>query len=483
MDKEPDPVPVVVSPADSGYAHSGLLQEKEAVIPDSAPERLARRAGRVSRWAAGSPGLVQRILLPLIAVLLVLGVIEGGACGVLFLMGPPPEAGFQFREVWRHGENPFHVPDRRLFWTPVPGFREGEIAINASGFRGPDPATVKPADTFRVVLLGNSVTFGFRTREADSYAHRLAEQLQGLPLRHEDRACSRIEVINAGVVGYTSWQGRVLYEERIRELEPDLVIAAFGYNDHHSASECDRERQTSAVLDAVRKTGLFRLVHRLRSGPPADLQQAPVPRVSLQDYRENILAIQEAVRADGADGLFLTIAIRPGVPLVENFREVVIEGRRVWMRQIDVALGALGPGSREILSRHFHGGAALDGLADDPGLCRRIQQLSRQYPDLPVFPYLLASCLQSAGQNDAAREALRRVEGLDRERRELEAYNDVLRTLDREGRIEVLDVARHFEAHREAPLFMDVIHPTPAGHELIARVIAARIDEHYGVAE
>jgi lysophospholipase L1-like esterase len=41
----------------------------------------------------------------------------------------------------------------------------------------------------------------------------------------------RFEVLNLGCVGYSSYQGKVLLSEYIRELSPDLVIVLFGGND------------------------------------------------------------------------------------------------------------------------------------------------------------------------------------------------------------------------------------------------------------
>ena len=88
---------------------------------------------------------------------------------------------------------------------------------------------------------------------------------------------------------------------------PDLVVACFGYNDHHSAVESDAEkyarRRLHAVLGPVQKTALFRLVHRLAGRSDATLKDAPVPRVDLDEFRDNILQIRQMAASDGSECL------------------------------------------------------------------------------------------------------------------------------------------------------------------------------------
>lgn len=54
----------------------------------------------------------------------------------------------------------------------------------------------------------------------------------------------------------------------------------------------------------------------------------------------------------------------------------------------------------------------------------------------------------------------------------MEAYNARLLEMAQRFRFDVIDLARVFRAEGSRDLFHDVIHPTPAGHALIARVLA-----------
>lgn len=196
---------------------------------------------------------------------------------------------FTFADVWAHQRNPFHAIDRELFWKMTPGYSDGELSINGNGFRGPDFSEKKPAHTFRIIVLGDSVTFGFKVRQEDTYAQKLSSLLSEAAPRKR-----RIEVINAGVIGYSSWQGRKLYETRLARHSPDVVVALFGYNDHHGAVFTDREKYQRRDLEAVAaylgRMSLFKAMVRALGGP---LREEPSPRVSLEEFEENLSAINE----------------------------------------------------------------------------------------------------------------------------------------------------------------------------------------------
>ncbi len=111
------------------------------------------------------------------------------------------------------------------------------LSTNAQSFRGDYPITTKPRGTLRIICLGDSVTFGYRVPVVwpDKpteyhpawlpYPMLLEKQLRDANLGR------RIEVITMAVPGYTSHQGLAWLRRDIDYLEPDLVIASFGWND------------------------------------------------------------------------------------------------------------------------------------------------------------------------------------------------------------------------------------------------------------
>ncbi len=66
--------------------------------------------------------------------------------------------------------------------------------------------------TLRVVCFGDSSTFGIGARMQDTWPAQLQDMLaedanRGTPASPEVSGARRVEVINAGVPGYTSYQG------------------------------------------------------------------------------------------------------------------------------------------------------------------------------------------------------------------------------------------------------------------------------------
>jgi hypothetical protein len=92
--------------------------------------------------------------------------------------------------------------------------------VNSTGLRDREYAVPKPAGTMRILALGDSVTYGSQVAAEESYP-KLLERLFG----------SRVEVINAGVPGYSPYNERKLFESVGAAYQPDLVLVQFCLND------------------------------------------------------------------------------------------------------------------------------------------------------------------------------------------------------------------------------------------------------------
>jgi len=99
-------------------------------------------------------------------------------------------------------------------------FPEAGVRINALGLRGPDVAVAKRPGVLRVLCLGDSCTFGG--------PHPYPEMLQAILDRD---APGRFEVLNGGVIGYSSLHGLEWFERELSRLDPDIVTLYFGWND------------------------------------------------------------------------------------------------------------------------------------------------------------------------------------------------------------------------------------------------------------
>ena len=107
------------------------------------------------------------------------------------------------------------------------------VTINSKGLRNPETPYEKPKDTYRVLALGDSWTFGFRLHEPDSYPRQLERVLRESAAKRGDTR--KIEVINAGVVGYSTDQEAAYLASEGWKYSPDLVLVNFyPVNDTHN---------------------------------------------------------------------------------------------------------------------------------------------------------------------------------------------------------------------------------------------------------
>ena len=137
------------------------------------------------------------------------------------------ESGIQFGYPRPYQFSPFE-PDEKLFWK----FAPSQPGINSYGFRGPEVRSPKPPGTYRIVFVGNSCTY-------QGFPHIIE-----LILRDRD---PKIECLNFATPGYTSYQGKVIVKSYIDELEPDLLVVSFGWNDRWLAYGSIDEEKTIIV--------------------------------------------------------------------------------------------------------------------------------------------------------------------------------------------------------------------------------------------
>ena len=119
--------------------------------------------------------------------------------------------------------------DPKLGWCQRPHFRGNFLDIpletNELGFRDISMAQISKAPR-KVLVLGPSSTFGWGVKERETYCSVLQELLRK---KFPDVP---VEVINAGEIGFSSWQGLNLYKkENLKNLKADILIIAYGVND------------------------------------------------------------------------------------------------------------------------------------------------------------------------------------------------------------------------------------------------------------
>lgn len=235
--------------------------------------------------------------------------------------------------------------DPVLYWRGrpfgrLPGTNE---FLNQRGFRGSDFRDAKPPGLSRVVCMGDSATFGLVNHGAlrFTYTPTYSSELQNV--LNTDEINQTVEVINAGVIGYSTSEGLRLLKHEVRHWEPDLITIRYGVNDHLRWSLDYRpDFESHNVLwrwteDSLLDLHSYQLLTRLKNSsgtntvaavaPPVQPKEggaksAPPPaikvRVPLPNFEYNLRRLVAEGRATGAKVVLITAPLAPPYPEITS---------------------------------------------------------------------------------------------------------------------------------------------------------------------
>ena len=236
----------------------------------------------------------------------------------LFVVTPQQKA-----QVVEGKQSAIFEGDPLLMWRLKPNLDQAywdftTVSTNAQHLRHDRPLLAKEPGTFRIISLGDSVTFGYRVppvwpeKPKDfnpdwvPYPTLLERTLRAAnPAR-------KIEVITMAVPGYTSHQGLAWLRRDIDDLQPDLVTVSFGWNDASFSDVPDRQAiRTNWYTVATRwmvvhSQAFAHLTKWLRAKQSSGaVVRRPVPRVSELEYLLNFREMVGLARARGAGVVFI----------------------------------------------------------------------------------------------------------------------------------------------------------------------------------
>jgi lysophospholipase L1-like esterase len=328
-----------------------------------------------------------------------------------------------------------YQPDAELFWRLRPDTSlevenrvyktrtrpaTWRIEINAEGQRGA-PFPPAGAASPLIAALGDSCTFGFRVGEDDTYPALLQANLR-------ERGMPRAAVLNYGVPGYTSFQGRRLLGQLLARQRPDTVILAFGANDleRDVASDAAKAERLSPlrlrIYTALNHLAIARLLGRREQTQRRQPDRpAQTTRVSPGEFRENLLTMVRAARGAGARVILLDLVLI-GPVFRETIAEIARQESVPWLDAREI----LRTGLEDLLAgrRHQQERAEIDRFWD-----REVEQYRLVYYDESFYRKL---------SRDPVRRGLLRY------------------------------------------LMVEPVHANPLGNRLIAEALAARILEGQG---
>ena len=128
--------------------------------------------------------------------------------------------------------------DYTIGWTGRPGAKVlfTDEHLNSRGLRGPEFPDEKPPSTVRIAALGDSCTFQIQMNDVkapiplveldDPYPAVL-----NLLLSRYDTPERRYEVVNGGMIGYSTLQGLRFMRKEAFRWQPDVILIKFGWND------------------------------------------------------------------------------------------------------------------------------------------------------------------------------------------------------------------------------------------------------------
>jgi len=217
--------------------------------------------------------------------------------------------------------------DHDLFWrfrkditTESKEFSYLRYHIDKDGFRGDE--VIEPKPDLRILALGNSCTFGWGVQHNLIFTERLEKILS------TQMPGKTVEIINAGVPGYSSYQGLKYYTEDLTKYDADIVLIMFGWNDQWTAgsniSDADQQLPPQWVLslrNIMTRTRLYQLMRKILlslSEPESKAEvyhSGGVHRVSTEEFNSNLKQIVKDVRENGS----IPILMVPPIASLDNY--------------------------------------------------------------------------------------------------------------------------------------------------------------------
>ena len=210
-------------------------------------------------------------------------------------------------------------PDRRqvglmgsdpdLLWRMAPGRRQdggADVRINQWGLRGPEPQPERP-EVADVLVLGDSSIFGWGVEEDQTFGAVAVAGLQA--------AGWRARLLNGGTPGYSSTQSRLLLDELVQRVRPEVVVVASLWSDQTTSTHTDAElfrllgspaaREAADRRSALTHSALFRLVEArlLAMRPLPDSHEVLIDSILEGDRNTKRVRVDAATHAANLEAM------------------------------------------------------------------------------------------------------------------------------------------------------------------------------------
>ncbi len=384
---------------------------------------------------------------------------------------------------------------RPLFVPSADGRRYEIPKARQTYFRPESFAAQKPADEFRIFVLGGSTVAGRPFGSETSFTAWLE-----IALAAADPS-QRWEVVNCGGISYASYRLAPVLEEVLRH-QPDLIVLCIGHNEFLEARSfahiADRGDVLNASLAAASGWRTFNLAREayLRaqgvssSDPPTSRPILPTEVEALLDYRGGLEEYhhddqhRRGVIAQYEYNLrrMVHMAGEVGVPLLlvdpvcnlsatppfksEHRPDLSARQRQRWNEISEAARERLRGENRDVQRS-----------------IELFEQACRIDPLHAGGWYNLAKCYEAVGRWDDALDAYLRAKDADVcPLRILEPMHEVVHQIARQTGVPLVDAQRLFAQRSEHGIvggqwLVDHVHPSIEGHQLLADELVATLTD------
>lgn len=358
--------------------------------------------------------------------------------------------------------------DPVLFWRQKPNikvrFQGKEIKTDWMGLRNKNLTQQKKTNTTRIICLGASPTFGWGVNYEDTYPCQLEKLLN-------QNTSINFEVINAGEIGYSSYQGLLFLKNEVSRLDPDVITVSYVLNDidkyrffrSNSLSDKQLKPLNSCVvtlMNIIHHSNLARVLERFASRlkyskskyfDNSEVIYLPgISRVSLSDYQNNL---QEIIDFSHRKSIKLILVKMPvNLPSADQLPELKTQESKAIFDQ----------GMINLANQRYD--IAIECLLNSLKI----------NPYLGDAYYYLGICYEKKGEFNTAKSYFRKARWSEIFRCGLEGrlYNNMMKIVANKNNVPLADIVSAFGKHDKEDLFIDLkhdpIHPNASGHKIIA---------------
>lgn len=249
-------------------------------------------------------------------------------------------AGTEFvMDFYAQQEPVMNRPHPTLFWELSPNIltvRMGpaKVLSNSHGFRSPEITMKKPQGQYRVMVLGDSSAFGHFVGNNETFGAVLVKMLR---FKYPGKD---IRLINAAVLGYTTYQGATFMKERGWKFSPDLIIISFN-DDPQMEWKQDVERVPQGLLLPVfrilYKSNIYLslkkhlLNERMKKDHSFTLQpdrDKEKNRVSPDQLKTNVSYILDEAKKRNIQAIIISMPLQSAPYDIRNYRTIMEESAK-----------------------------------------------------------------------------------------------------------------------------------------------------------